>query len=73
MQEQPKPMNEQPQKEPLLPGQQPELDPHGADKFNVHPKSVVWDDVELQKAWDALHADEEEEEDDDEEEHKEQA
>jgi hypothetical protein len=41
----------------LLPGQKPGLDPKGADKFNIHPKSVVWDDPKLQAAWDALHDD----------------
>jgi hypothetical protein len=39
---------------PLQPWQQPGLDPHGADKFLEHPRSVVWDDPETQKKWEAL-------------------
>jgi hypothetical protein len=42
-------------KRPLLqPWQKPGLDPHGADKFNIHPKGVVWDDPKTQKEWEAL-------------------
>jgi hypothetical protein len=47
--------------EALQPDQKPGLDPKGAEKYNVHPKSVVWDDPKLQKAWEALHAGSEEE------------
>ena len=44
--------------ESLLPGQKSGLDPKGADKFNIHPQSVVWDDPAMRKAWEALDAEE---------------
>jgi hypothetical protein len=33
-----------------------QLRPDAAEKFNVHPKSVVWDDPATQRAWEALDA-----------------
>lgn len=42
--------------EALEPGQHPGLSPDGDKKFIVPVSSVVWDDPELQKAWEDLHS-----------------
>jgi hypothetical protein len=35
----------------------PRLGPN-ADKFNIHPTSIVWDDPAIRKRWEALDAEE---------------